>query len=206
MAKQFRFSKSFLCAFFISLFLCSCSQPSNTTQTQSNNNLPTEDAYHTQCMNEWQSAYIYPEEFGTELSAPDALSSLYGEENYTFTPVESSDSEMVKVLYSAKGVLNDDIKDISYEMLWDKTDNSVMPIRMTVNSVEMSPRFMEGFIYICEGYTTLGEELVTEALKGNTSSYWEEMRIFKEDVAEMWQDLDEEFVKELEDILLDTSP
>lgn len=143
---------------------------------------------------EWHKAYIYPDEFGYDRTAQEALSSLYGNEKYSVEII--TDNEAL-VHYSATGIINDKEESISYDLMWDTQTNSVMPIKMTVNGVEMASRFMEGYIYICEGYETLGNELIQEAANGNTNSYWQEMNEFEQSVHDDALELD----RELEDFI-----
>lgn len=146
---------------------------------------------------EWHNAYIYPDEFGYDRTAKEALSTLYGNEKYS---VETSADNEVIVHYSATGVINDKEHNISYDLSWDTLTNIAMPIKMTVDGVEMAPRFMEGFIYVCEGYKTLGDSLINEAVNGNTASYWEEMNGLQQSVHDEALEIDreiEEFWNEL---------
>ena len=159
------------------------------------NNAESEREKKPQEMELLEKAYLIPEEFGREETVAEVLSVLCSDEKYIFG--EEVDGK-IDIEYNAKTWWPDEKTDVKLLMTLDISDGSVIPNKLFFNELEMDPRFMESFIYKCEGYDTLSQDLLDQRANGETGSYLEELNQMEEEFRKKALAEEENFRKELE--------
>ncbi len=159
------------------------------------NNAESEREKKPQEMELLEKAYLIPEEFGREETVAEVLSVLCSDEKYIFG--EEVDGK-IDIEYNAKTWWPDEKTDVKLLMTLDISDGSVISNKLFFNELEMDPRFMESFIYKCEGYDTLSQDLLDQRANGETGSYLEELNQMEEEFRKKALAEEENFRKELE--------
>lgn len=120
-----------------------------------------------------KKSYIYPEEFGKEKTVTEALATIGVDEEYEI--VDNPDGSL-GVVYRA--VIGWDEKNvpITLKMVFFPEENLVIPFVLAMEGEIMDQRFMEAFLYKCEGYDTLAAELIQQWENGETGSFIAEMK------------------------------
>lgn len=118
-----------------------------------------------------ESAYLLPDQFGTDRTVREALSSICDKETYELG--DNPDGTMT-VKYTARTMWPDQTEDIVLNMTYNPKINSVTPDVMYVGNKKADARYMEAFLCKSEGMDSLSQELLSQWRDGETGSYFAE--------------------------------